>query len=50
MTSYARAVGNMQTGGEDIRPLSAEEALRWLEENDFPEAAEKYFPEKIKDA
>lgn len=34
MTSYCRAVGqNEWTGGEDIRPLSREEALEWAEQH-----------------
>lgn len=34
MTSYCRAVGqNEWTGGEDLRPLSREDALEWAEEH-----------------
>lgn len=50
MTKYSRAVGDMTGGGEDIIPMSGEEALSWLESKNETEAIEKYFRETIEDA
>ena len=50
MTSYAQSVGNSQTGGEGIRPLSSEEAMAWLEKNHQTDALDQYFAEAIEDA
>tara|TARA_Y100001973_G_C5189012_1_gene329690 strand:+ start:1524 stop:1835 length:312 start_codon:yes stop_codon:yes gene_type:complete len=50
MSSYAQSVGNGQSGGEGIRPLSPEEAMAWLEKNDETDALDQYFAEAIEDA
>lgn len=50
MTKYARACGNMTGGGDDIIPMSAEEALEWLEHHDETEAIEEHFADSIEEA
>ena len=49
-SSYARPVGNMRTGGSDIRLLTETEALAWLEAHEELDAIERYFSECITDA
>lgn len=48
LTGYSRPVGNLTAGGEDITPLTDDEARGWLERHDFPDVVEKYF--EIEDA
>jgi len=48
MSKYATYCGNSQGGGEDIIPLTAEEVIIWLQENNFPEILVERFPDKIK--
>jgi len=51
MSKYSRPVGNNVTsGGQDITPLSREEAKQWLEEHNGIEALETYFKDEIVDA
>ena len=46
MSRYARRIGPDEwTGGEEIRPLSLEEAQKWAEENLEAEEFEKVFSE-----
>lgn len=48
---YAQAVDiNSRTGGEGLRPLSDEQAMAWLENNDETDALDQYFAEAIEDA
>ena len=50
--SYARTVEqNASNGGNDITPLTQEQALAWLEPRTTdPEALEEYFSDVIEDA
>ena len=50
MSAYAQSVGNSQTGGEGIRPLSYEEAMNWLEKHNETGPLEEHFAEHIEDA
>jgi hypothetical protein len=51
MSKYSRPAGNNVTsGGQDITPLSKDEAKKWLEEHDGVEALETYFKDEIADA
>ena len=50
MTQYGRMVGNMRAPGEEIRPLTETEALDWLQDRGFPDAAEEHFKDQIQDA
>jgi len=50
MTSYSQACGDSTGGGEDIRPLTDDEALEWLERNDETTEIETYFASKLEDA
>ena len=47
----AKSAGNNSTtGSEDIEPVSAEDAFRFLVSHDGEDEAEELFPEKIQDA
>ena len=50
--SYARTVEqNASNGGNDITPLTQEQALAWLEPRTTdPEAIEEYFADVVEDA
>jgi len=50
MTPLGRMVGIMRGPGEEIRPLTETEALDWLQDRGFPEAAEEHFGDQIQDA
>lgn len=50
LSPYARACGNGRRSGEAIRPISEEEAVRWLEEKEFTHVLESRFPHLIEDA
>ena len=51
LSHYAVSQGNNTTSGSSaITPLSDGEALNWLEEHDFTEEIEKYFPDSIEEA
>jgi len=50
MSKYATPVQCGTRGGEDITPLSDDQAQQWLEENQLINALEQYFPESIEDA
>lgn len=50
MTKYSQPCGDMTGGGEDIIPLSSDEAQRWLESHNETAALEAHFSDKIKDA
>jgi len=51
LTDMAVSVGsNSTSGSEDIEPVTAEQAFRFLCSHDGEEAAEKYFAHKIVDA
>jgi len=51
MSAYARPVGNNSVGGgEEIMPMSSDEAFEWLSTHDGEYAAEEEFPDMIQDA
>lgn len=51
MTRWAQSVGqNEWSGGEDIIPLSPEDALEWAEENLETEEFEQHFADMIEEA
>lgn len=50
MTKYSEPAGDMRTGGEQIIPLSDDQAYDWLEKTDNTKALEEYFSDRIKDA
>ena len=51
LTDMAKSAGNNSTtGSEDIEPVSAEDAFRFLVSHDGEDEAEELFPEKIQDA
>lgn len=51
MTRYARSIGNNNTsGGEQIDPMTKEEALAWAEQYLDAEEIEAAFGEEIQDA
>jgi hypothetical protein len=49
-TRYAQRTGDGWRGGEKLLPLSAVEALAWLEEHGFVDAIEQWFADRIQDA
>ena len=50
MSSYAEKVPGGMGGGQAIRPLTAFEARRWLEEQGEMTALEEHFAEELEDA
>lgn len=50
MSKYAQSYGNSTGGGDDITPLSPEEARTWLEEHDCHDEVEASFPDSVEDA
>jgi hypothetical protein len=51
MSCYGRSVGrNEWSGGETLRPLTADQAFRWLEEHSKAEIILKQFPERVTEA
>lgn len=51
MTMFSKPCGgNATSGGEDIFQMSADDALRWAEQNLEPEEFEKHFAGQIEDA
>ena len=50
MTSYAESVGNGSTSGEGLRPVSANEAMAWLEKYEENDALNEHFADHIEDA
>ncbi len=51
MSKYARCTGqNEQSGGEELRVLTEEQAREWLEEHECTAALEKHFASAITDA
>ena len=51
MSRFAQSCGqNSWGGGEDLIPLTEEEALEWAEAHLDPEAIEEHFEELIEDA
>lgn len=50
MSKYARTCGDMTSGGEDIIPLTPQEAQNWLEEHNFTKELEEHFTDQIQDA
>lgn len=50
-SAYAERVGNNGwSGSSRITPLSADEALSWLERHDLTDAIEQYFSDVVEDA
>ena len=49
-SKYSEAHGGGYCEGDGIRPMSAEDALSWLEENGCTESIDKYFDDCITDA
>lgn len=50
MSCYVEHHGNSTSGSEEIRALSARQALDWLEEKGLGEEASKLFPDDIEEA
>lgn len=50
MTKYARHYGNMTSGGAELIPITAQQALKWLERHNENEAIEKFFGDEIEEA
>lgn len=51
MSKYVQATGpNSYIGGEDITPLSADEARQWLEDTGNYSEMEEYFADQVEDA
>lgn len=51
MSQYSVPVGNNgMGGGEDIIPLTKQEAIEWLEKHGGEDALEEYFSEAIEEA
>ena len=51
MSAYSRSLGlNSWTGGEDLVPLTREQAIDWLERTENTEALEAEFPDAIEQA
>jgi hypothetical protein len=51
MTRYAVDLGNNSTaGGEEITPMTDNDAFSWLEAADDPKALESFFADRIEDA
>jgi len=50
MSPYAQSVGNGQSGGEGIRPITADEAREWLEKKNEIDALDEHFADHIEDA
>ncbi len=49
MSSYAQSSGNMVVGGERIRLITKEEALKWCENHNCFNEAEEHFKDMIKE-
>jgi hypothetical protein len=49
LTKYRKPVGNAYTSGRDLQPLTAEEAMSWLEQHDEIDVLEQYFNDRIKE-
>ena len=51
MSRYARNCGNNTTsGGEDIQPMTVQEAIEWLEDHDGAEVLTAQFADHIEEA
>ena len=50
LSKYAVRVGNGTCEGEEIVPMTKDEAYQWLESVDAVDAIEAHFPELVKDA
>lgn len=51
LSPYRESLGVGSWGpGAEIRPLSPEEAMAWLEQRGRVAAIEKYFPDQVEDA
>lgn len=50
MSEYAVSYGNTTSGGQDIRPLSQQEAIDWLEGHDGEDAIIEHFSDQIEEA
>jgi hypothetical protein len=51
LSCYAESLGDSQCGGEEIKPLSKRDALKWCEEMDInPDITEEEFSDLIEDA
>lgn len=50
LSKYAEPHGSMRGSGEDIVPLTPEEAMRWLEEHDGADAILEHFTDDVEEA
>jgi len=50
LTKYRKAVGNAYTSGCSLQPLTAEEAMPWLEQHDEVDVLEEYFSNRIQES
>ena len=50
LSSYATSYGRNKSSGEDIFPLTKEEALEWLEKMGFPNEIAEHFSDLIEEA
>lgn len=49
-TRYSESVGDGWQGGSEIRPLTSEEAMAWLEQHNRVRALEAHFDDTIQEA
>ncbi len=49
-SSYSQSYGDGVSGGEAIRPITADEAIEWLESHNEADALDEHFAEHIEDA
>ena len=50
-SQYSRSVSqNEWSGGEELRPVTTEEAIDWLEKNDGEDVIIEHFPDAIEEA
>lgn len=50
MTRYSESVGNGWKGGSELRPLTPDEAMAWLEQHNRVQELETWFAEHIREA
>jgi hypothetical protein len=51
LSKYSRPCGsNGSCGGDGLEPISAKEAMEWLEQHEFTDELEEHFAENIEEA
>ncbi|MBV6342315.1 hypothetical protein [Candidatus Magnetobacterium casense] len=49
-SKYARPCDSGRIGGEDLAPMTTDEAYEWCERHDQIEVIERHFPDRVQDA